>query len=159
MVTAYVKLSKLQLLNIFKSRGVDLPEPDAVISPELLMLTLLADLLERLVFLRPEQRTLILDITKYAQITGTQDFAQLAFVDGYCAWTGNTGFLKLESGEAVARIPSPPMETISYNLAELYRRGKYQIEKRSGMHVKRQDADRAVEEPTDIRDSVADSVS
>lgn len=159
MVTSYVKLSKLQMRNIFKARGAELPEPDDAMSPEMLMLTLLADMLERLDFLRPEQRTLILDSTKYAQIMGTHSFAQLAFVDGYCAFTGNTGFLKLDSGETVATIPAPPMETISYNLAELYRRGKYQIEKRSGMHAKRQDSDRDVEEPADVRDSDADGVS
>jgi hypothetical protein len=159
MVTAYVKLSKLQLLNIFKARGAAVPAPDDAISPELLMLTLLADMLERLVFLRPEQRTLILDVTKEAQLVGTENFSQLAFVDGYCTWTGNTGFLKLDSGEPAAHIPAPPMETISYNLAELYRRGKYQIEKRSGMHAKRQDSDRDVEEPADIRDSAPDGVS
>jgi hypothetical protein len=160
MVTGFVKLSKLQIHNIFKAAGYAAPTPEFEIPPELLMRMILADYLERLGFLRPEQRALVLDATSDAQKRGLTEFTQLGFVDdNYCTWTGHTGFLVLDSGENVDSLPAPPMETIAYNLLELYRRGRHQIEKRSGLHANQQNPDRAMEEPADVRDSAADGVS
>jgi hypothetical protein len=130
------------------------------VDEHLLIRVLLADMLERIAFLTAEQRGLILNETNYAQKTALTEMAQLAFADGrYCLWTGSFGFLDLETGDTVQHLSIPPMETISYNLNELYRRGKHKIEKRSGLHAKRQTADGNVEKPAHIRDSASDSVS
>jgi hypothetical protein len=160
MVTAAIKLSKLQLRNIVRSAAFQEPTPDSVVDDHLLIRVMLAEMLERLAFLTAEQRALILAETNYAQKTAITDMAQLAFADGrYCLWTGSFGFLDLESGDTIQQLPVPPMETISYNLNELYRRRKHQIEKRSGLHAKRQTTDGNVEEPADVRDRAADGVS
>jgi hypothetical protein len=160
MVTETVKLSKLQLRNIVKTSGFPLPDDDGTVEAALLTRILTADMLERLVFLRPEQRMLILDESQTAQSLACANMAQLAFVDGrYCTCTGYTGFLDLESGETITELPVPPMETISYNLQELIRRGKHQIEKRNGYHAKRQDDEIPLDQPPDIRERTADSVS
>jgi hypothetical protein len=160
IVTDVVKLSKLQLRNIVKTAGVADPQPTDPVDPNLLMRVLLADMLERLVFLTPEQRALILTETIYSQKLAITEMAQVAFADGrYCVWTGSNGFLDLESGDMIPNLPRPPMETISYNLNELYARGKQQIEKRSGLHAKRQTNGGNVEEPADVRGGAADSVS
>ena len=160
MLSGFIKLSKLQLLNIFRAGGQSNPAPEFELPPALLMRVILADYLERLPFLRAEQRELLLDATQEAQTRGLTEFSQIGFVDdNYCTWTGHTGFLVLESGENITALPNPPMETISYNLMELYRRGKYQIEKRSGLHAKRQNNDSDVDEPADIRDRAPDGVS
>jgi hypothetical protein len=159
MVTETVKLSKLQLRNIVKLANQQLPNPDDEIQPELLMCVLTADMLMRLSFLSAEQRELILSESAYARNAGISEFAQIVFADGqYCTWTENTGFLNLETGETVTQIPVPPMETISYNLTELYRRGRHQITKRYH-HGKRPDAQSDVEEPADVRERSADGVS
>jgi hypothetical protein len=160
MVTETVKFSKLQLRNIVKSGGFDMPAEGDAVMPELLVRVLTAAMLENLVFLTPEQRALILDETATVQTQAVTDMALVAFADGaHCTWTGHTGFLDLSSGETVAQLPAVPMETISYNLNELYRRGKYKLEKRSGLHAKRQAADGDVEKPAHVRDSSTDSVS
>ena len=161
MVTATVKLSKLQLKNIVKTGGYKQPtDDDASITPELLARVLTADMLERLAFLAPEQKTLILEESVNARMVGIDGMAQLAFVDGrYCTWTGHTGFLDIESGETITELPVPPIETISYNLHELFRRGKHQIEKRNGQHAKRSNDAGDVDQPADVRERAADSVS
>ena len=160
MVTETIKLSKLQLRNIVKTGGFPLPGDDDQVESALLTRILTADMLERLVFLRPEQRMLILDESQTAQSLACANLAQLAFVDGrYCTWTFYTGFLDLESGDTITELPVPPMETISYNLQELIRRGKHQIEKRNGYHAKRQDDEVPLDQPTNIREHTADSVS
>ena len=159
MVTETVKLSKLQLRNIVKLASLELPAPNDEIAPDLLICVLTADMLMRLSFLSAEQRELILVESAPAQITGISNFAQLVFADGnYCTWTGNTGFLNLESGDTVTQIPVPPMETISYNLNELYRRGISQITKRY-KNGKQPDAQTNVEEPADVRERPADGIS
>ena len=159
MVTETVKLSKLQLRNIVKTGGFTLPVDDEPVEAALLTRILTADMLERLVFLRPEQRMLILDESQTAQSLASANLAQLAFVDGrYCTWTSYTGFLDLESGETITELPVPPMETISYNLQELIRRGKHQIENRNGYHAKRQNDEVPLDQPADIRKPAADSV-
>ena len=160
MVTGAVKLSKLQLRNIVKTGGFSAPDNDTPLSSDLIMRILTADMLERLAFLKPEQKTLILDESDAAQKTALVGLAQLAFADGrYCTWTGHTGFLDIESVEMLTELPVPPMETISYNLHELFRRGKHQIEKRNGYHAKRSNDAGDVDQPADVRERSADSVS
>ena len=160
MVTQAVKLSKLQLRNIAKSAGFKDLTPDSLVDDRLLIQILLADMLERLVFLTAEQRALILIETDYAQKTALTEMAQLAFADGrYCVWTGSLGFLDLESGDTAQQLPVPPIETISYNLNALYIAGKHKIEKRGGLHAKRQANGGNVEESADVRDCAADGVS
>jgi hypothetical protein len=159
MVTETVALSKLQLRNIVKAAAFQDPTPDSPVDANLLIRVLLADMLERLPFLTAEQRALILSETNYAQKTALTEMAQLAFADGrYCVWTGNFGFLDLDSGDTIQHLPIPPIETISYNLNALYIAGKHRIEKRGGLHAKRQTADRDVEKPEDFRDSPADGL-
>lgn len=162
MVTQAVKLSKLQIKNIFRTKGREIPDAEQPISPEDLSLLLTADMLERLMFLQPEQRTLILDAIEPAinSVAISDGFYQLGFVDGrYCMWTGNTGFLDITTGDTVSELSVFPLESISYNLNELYRRGKLKIERRSGFHVKRQDDEGDVDESDDICERPIDSIS
>jgi hypothetical protein len=161
MVTETVKLSKLQLRSVVKTGIFRAPESDdAPVSDQLLTRVLTADMLERLAFLKPEQRALILDESQEAQRLAYANLMQLAFVEGrYCTWTGYRGFLDLESGETITELPVPPMETISYNLQELFRRGKHQIEKRNGYHGQHQDPKSPLDEPPDVLERPADGVS
>lgn len=162
MVTQVLKLSKLQIKNILRGQGIDQPVLEGEIQPAELFLLLLADMLEKLVFLQPEQKTLILDAMapRLEQSLRDKEFLQLGFVDGrYGVWTGNIGFIDLQTGDEIQELPTFPLETISYNLNELYRRGKLKIERRSGMHANRQNTDGNVEEPADVCERTTDSVS
>lgn len=140
MVTAVLKLSKLQVRTVFTSI-LRRPYPagdSALIQAEIFAL-LLADMLENLAFLQPAQRTLILTelTTSGPELCATCDPHLLAFADGqYCTWSGHAGWTDLETGEQLPAIPHPFMETISYNLSELYRRGVLKAENRAGFHVK-----------------------
>lgn len=120
-----------------------LPPEDDPLDDEAKLFLLVADLLEKLAFLKAEQRTLILTELK-ARSVAEECLAclnQLAFADNrYCTWTGHTGWLDLETGDVQTNLPHPPIETIGYNLYELVRRATYCIEARSGMHVKKPDA-------------------
>lgn len=160
MVAETVKLSKLQLRNIFRTAGEQVPQPENAVSPETLLLVLVGELVFNLNYLTAEQRQLILDYADdlWGHIE-QEKLAQIVFVDGkYCTWTGQTGFVDITSGDPVDELTVPPVETISYNLNELYRRKKLQIEKRSGLHAKQNVAGN-VEESADVRDRPADSVS
>ncbi len=162
MVTQVVKLSKLQIKNILRTRNADLPPPEDEIEPYHLAILLAADMLEKLMFLQPEQRILILDAIEapIAAIAADAGFYQLGFVDGrYCMWTDHAGFLDITTGDIIAELPVFPLESISYNLNELYRRGKLKIERRSGMHAKRQDSEGTVDESADFCERPTDSVS
>ncbi|NBO19796.1 MAG: hypothetical protein EBV03_11370, partial [Proteobacteria bacterium] len=160
MVTQAVKLSKLQLRNVVKLAGYSDITPEQEVPTALLVKILLADMLEQLAFLTAEQRMLVLDETLGAQNWAATQTALIVFVDGrYCTWSNYTGFLVLDSGENIRELPHAPIETISYNLQELLRRGRRQIEKRSGLHAKQQNADGNVEKPADVRDCAADGVS
>jgi hypothetical protein len=160
MVTEAVKLSKLQLRNIFRVIGMQLPKPETAPEPEELLLVLIGDMLLSLNYLTSEQRELILDhADDLWEYIAQNKLSQIVFVDGkYCTWTGQTGFVDITSGDPVDELPVPPIETISYNLNELYRRKKLQIEKRSGLHAKQNVAGN-VEESADVRDRPADGVS
>lgn len=160
MVAETVKLSKLQLRNIFRVIGMKPPAPETAAEPEELLLVLVGDMLLSLNYLTAEQRELILDhADDLWDYIAQNKLSQIVFVDGkYCTWTGQTGFVDITSGDPVTELPVPPIETISYNLNELYRRKKLQIEKRSGLHAKQNVAGN-VEEPADVRNSSADSVS
>lgn len=158
-----VKLSKLQIRNLFTTTlRQPVPGGEDVVSPDNLFYVLLADLLERLDFLKAEQRLLILEGI-WSQKNAADGEASccldhLAFPDGqYCTWTGQTGWLDLDSGETAALLPSAPLESIAYNLNELYRRGVLQIEQRAGFHAKKFDAG-SVEEPGDVRERAPDAV-
>jgi len=140
MVTHCLKLSKLQLRAIFTNvLREPVPGETDVLPAASVFYLLLADMLERLQFLKAEQRLLLLTSLKDSQaLAGQPDHGQLAFADGqYCTWTGQTGWTELETGEQVTQLPHPPIETIGYNLQELYRRGVRLIETRNGFHVKK----------------------
>jgi len=143
MVMRVIALSKLQIRSIFNTiLRVELPNENAPLADNDIFILLVADMLQRLGFLQAEQRVLIL--TQLTPVFADQEgeecatcLKQLVFADNqFCTWTGHTGFTDLRTGEALEMIPHPPMETIAYNLGELYRRGVLQIEKRAGMHVK-----------------------
>ena len=145
MVTGLLKLSKLQIRSLFTTilGWTEPPAENTPLDPESKLFILLADLLEKLAFLQPEQRLLILTELRNRTLDGdcVACLNQLAFADNqYCTWTGQTGWLDLESGDVIANLAHPPIETIGYNLNELVRRATYCIEARSGLHVKKPDA-------------------
>ena len=164
MVMRVAVLSKLQIRAIFNTiLGVPLPGENDPLQVNDIFILLAADMLQRLGFLQAEQRTLIL--TQLAPIFPARAEAdcatcmtQLVFADNrYCTWTGQIGFTDLQTGEQVTSLPHPPMETIAYNLGELYRRGVLQIEKRAGLHVKHNA--NSVDEPGDVWQRASDVVS
>lgn len=143
MVAGAISLSKLQIRALFTGAlSREVPADDDVVADDALMFLLIADLMEKLPFLRPEQRTLILT-EMYRGPFGTQCdscFNQLVFADEkYCTWTKNFGFIDLETGDVGVAPKSPPMETIGYNLNELVRRARLNIEKRNGLHAQKPD--------------------
>jgi hypothetical protein len=145
MVIPVLNLSKLQTRAIFTG-VLNKPQPDLdePLQQRDIFSLLIGDMLERLAFLKAEQRMLILqelqslfDNPEVCQ----ECLKQLVFADGkHCTWTGQSGFTDLESGEQVTSLTHPPMETIAYNLDELYRRGVLLIEKRNGFHAKKSPA-------------------
>lgn len=152
MVTSVLDLSKLQIKNIFNVLlRRPAPEPPDKLLPADVWYLLLADLLQRVKFLKPEQQAIL--ITQI-QLPGT---AHLVFADAtHCTWTGRTGFLSLETGDT-AELQHPPLETIGYNLEELYRRGVLKIANRAGLNAKHNAG--SVDESGDIRDRTVDDVS
>jgi hypothetical protein len=161
MVTRSLKLSKLQIRTLFLTvLREPVPAEDAHLSDTLLMVLVFADMLDRVAFLLPEQRSVI--VTEIwdlftSEVFNTQ-FNQIVFIDNqFTTWTGEKGFFDLQTAEWVDELPHPALETIGYNLNELYRREKLRIEKRSGFHVKKHNAG-SLEEPGDVRISLADDV-
>lgn len=164
MVMRVVKLSKLQIRSVFtivlqKNRT---PAGDQVLPREDVFYILLADMLENLAFLSGEQRMLICELVRAARVdlglSVPSCGEQLAFADGrYATWTGATGWTTLESGDRVDQLPRTPLETIAYNLAELYQRGVQLIEGRAGFHE--QNNAGSVDEQRDVCERPADTVS
>lgn len=144
MVTDLLVLSKLQIRALFTTiLGRSVPDETVPLQTDEKLFLLLADLLEKLAFLKPEQRTLVLTEVRAHQpdIDCNDCLNQLVFADNrYSTWTSNVGWLDLETGETLTKLPHPPMETIGYNLNELIRRATLHIEKRSGLHAKKPDA-------------------
>jgi hypothetical protein len=162
MITRVLKLSKLQIRNLFLTvLQQATPTEDSAPSERILLMLLTADMFEKLEFLRPEQKTAILTelwLNLYADANVFEQLNQLMFADSqYCTWTGRTGFLDLETGDDIAHLPHPPMESIGYNLSELYRRGRLLIEQRSGLHVKNHNAG-SVDEQGNVCLGTADTV-
>jgi hypothetical protein len=162
MVTRALKLSKLQIRALFLTvLREPMPAEDESLNDKFLVTLVFAELLEKIAFLLPEQRTAIMTeiwIALFNTPAFETQFNQIVFIDSQVTtWTGATGFLDLQTGEWISELPHPAMETIGYNLNELYRREKLRIEKRSGFHVKKHNAG-GVDEPGDIRLSLADDV-
>lgn len=155
MVTDGLLLSKLRLRAIFSSvLKKSTPPADEVVDPLDLRCLLVADMLEKM-NLTVDQRMLILTVLQ----PGISSTNMMALADGrWLTWTGQKGFTDIFSGDDVMELKHPPMETIGYNLTELYRRGVQMLERRNGFHVKKSDAD-SVDEPGDVLDSPADSLS
>lgn len=129
-LTPILKLDKLQIKAI--TRLYDNPADDASLPRYVVLHLLLADLLERLAFLKPSQRQSIVDM--YDQDIGENlpQWETLAFADGnWVTWTGYTGWYDLTTGEDLNKLPAPPVETIGYNLIVLYERAIAQIRKRT----------------------------
>jgi hypothetical protein len=165
MVMRVVKLSKLQVRALFTSvLQKPVPAGDAPLDELTVFYLLLADMLELLSFLEAEQRALIVAgvMANDPRRTGVPADPQqqhgltiLSFADSrYCTWTGQTGWTDLETGDQTAALPHPPMETIGYNLNELYRRGVLQIEHKAKIHGKHHAG--SMEESRDVLERSAD---
>lgn len=126
-----LKLDKLQVKSALRQHGYD--ENNQVPLPRYVILRLLlADLLERLVFLKESQRQAILDEYDFSINTNDEQWETLAFADGnWCTWSGRTGWLDLTTGDAVNALPAAPVETIGYNLVTLYIRAMAKLRKRN----------------------------
>jgi hypothetical protein len=160
MVTRLIQLSKLQIKAIF-STILRQPHPanDTALSDTVTFFLLAADLFERLPFLKPEQRTLLMtELWRTLETANLKRLQQVVFLDAhFCTWTGQTGFLDLRQGDWLPELEHPACETIGYNLNELYRRGRAHIEKRSGLHGQHRAG--SVEESGNLRVGFADNVS
>lgn len=139
MVTDGLKLSKLQVKNIFTTTfKKSIPEQTDIADLEDTRWLLIADLLEKVPFLNAEQRTLILLEMHQSLTVRHQNVAPLVFADErYCTWETQTGYLDLLTGETILEIPRQPLQMIGYNLPELYRRGVWMLENRNGFHAKK----------------------
>lgn len=137
-----------------------------VVDTEATFYLLLADMLENLAFLSSEQRLLIgeaLRQTRQELELPIEDIQSdcsttLAFADGrHVTWTGALGWMALDSGERCDFLPRRPLETIAYNLSELYRRGVQLIKSRAGLNDNHSAG--SVEEPGDVCERTSDVVS
>jgi hypothetical protein len=161
MVSRVLKLSKLQIRAVFYGMGTAIPDETAVLARRDIRHLLLADLLENLKFLKAEQRAAILSGVwagrENAEVSCC-DPDQIVFADSqYCTWVGNTGWLDLETGDIITALPCPPLETIAYNLVELERQARVQIENRSGSNARRNAG--SVDEQGYVRVGSTDPVS
>jgi predicted transcriptional regulator len=141
ILAAALKLSKLQTRAIFT--GIlrkPQPEPTEKLTERELFFLFIADMLIRIGTLSAEQQQLILSELAQSEGTTAGGLRQLIIVDGqYVTWTGQTGFIALDTGEKLETLADPPVETIGYNLDELYRRGLAKAEKNNN-HVKKSTA-------------------
>lgn len=143
-----LKLDKLQVKAVLQSYSyTDDPSP----LPRYVALhLLLADLLERLAFLKPSQRQAITAAYDAEIAANMPQWQTLAFADGnWCTWTGQTGWLDLTTGETLEQLAAPPVETIGYNLVVLFERALAQIHKRA-KHAKEHPTG-SPDEPGDVR--------
>lgn len=155
MVQRIIRLSKLQLRNLFLARKKQVPEAHGELEPADVSVLVFAEMLEKLAFLRPEQRTLLIGelLSIFEAVPTAGRVYTLFFSDGkYALWEGRAGFLDIENGDTVEELANPAQETMMYNLNEIYRRFIVKLEKRSGLHAKKQNDDRDVEESADLRD-------
>jgi hypothetical protein len=160
MVTAGINLSKLQVRAIFTTiLKKSMPASEQVADLSDVFCLLVADLLENLACLRPEQRSLIVAELQ-PQLTAPPECPKyLVFADSrYCTWSGQTGYLDLETGDRVEVPAAPVMESIGYNLNELYRRGVQLLENRNGFHAKKSAAG-SVDESGNICQRAPDAIS
>jgi hypothetical protein len=117
-IAQYLRLNKLQIKNLFAALQ---PSPDEWPEEFKTRLLVLANLLERLAYLKPEARTAILRGV-WASVNRMPDdkllpMTSVYFADGaYCCWAAAEAWLDLQTGEMVAQLPAKPAETISYNL-------------------------------------------
>ena len=140
-------LDGLQLRALFKDTlgFPGMPAEEHVLTGPECLVVWVAAMLGRLEFLSPEQRLLIMDevhgslMSMAVQHGGPQQNI-LAIADGrFVTWTGHTGYLDLRDGSAIRELPSPPLETLAYNLTVLYDRSRRQCEARA--QQERRDAD------------------
>jgi hypothetical protein len=168
MVMQVMKLSKLQIRNVFTNvlRRQWTYSPAMIVNTEAVFYLLLADMLENLNFLSSEQRLMIGELLRQTRqeldlpiedIQGDCS-ATLAFADGrHVTWTGAMGWISLESGEKCDFLPRRPLETIAYNLSELYRRGVQIIKSRAGLNGNNSAG--SVEKQGDVCERPTDPVS
>jgi len=129
-VIPFLKMDQLQISVAAMARQEPISASDSLTESDIWFIVL-ADLLERLKFLQPAQRTLIL-----ATITGPvnklvfppispaddekRPIVMITFADGvFCSWTNNPGWLDLKTGAAVEKLPAWPIESLAYNLSRL----------------------------------------
>lgn len=117
-VLKHLKINALQVKAGFLA--LQQPVPDEL-DPQAALSFVILDLLERLHFLKPEQRTAIL-VSISEMVNANRPVAHIYFADSrYCAWSGKFMWLDLETGEEIPECPYEPIETIAYNLRGLER--------------------------------------
>lgn len=137
-IAQFLQLNKLQIKNLLGT----LNPPAAEFGPDFeTRILVLADLLERLQYLKPEARTAILcgvwktvNENNQRNILSIELLRGIYFADGaYCCWPGLTGWLDLNTGDTIHKLPTAPAETISYNLDVLEQQLQQKVAKVQGV--------------------------
>lgn len=122
-----LKLSPLQIKNLCRGILAEPPvEKEETVSERTLFFLFLADMLNRIGGLSSDEQNLLLTeiaTREPAAPLAPDALRQLVIADGaFATWTGNAGFLRLGTGDMIEATPVTPVETIGYNLDELWRR-------------------------------------
>ena len=129
IVTTGTELSQLQLRAVFRLLGyLQIPPPATDLSAIECWRLWICMLINRLKFLAPEQRSVLMEI-----VLSTLPELSLEAVAGqtpvvviadsrYATWHGYTGWFDLQTGEDISAIPGHPLETIAYSLIALFHR-------------------------------------
>ena len=148
-----LKLDKLQIRKHAKYYNYANEKANPEVGPlprYVILRLLLADMLERLTFLKPSQRQAVVDWYNEDIDNNFDQWQTLAFADGnWCTWTGMIGWRDLTTGDIMTTLPAPPVETIGYNLTVLYARAVAQIKKRAE-HARKHPSE-STDEPGDVR--------
>jgi hypothetical protein len=121
----HLKLSPLQLRWIWADVLVRTPPAaEEELPPEQIWVLAFANLLQHLQRLTVEQRRLILEETADTlRAANPQHLLLLVFLDSqHVTLTGWTNFLDLQTGERIIHLDHASLESVSYNLTELFRR-------------------------------------
>ena len=131
-IVSGMELSPLQLRAIFRAAGHTSVPPDTqMLSAGECLQVWAAMLVTRLKFLDHAQQALLTEelaagIVLLGDLIVREDFTQTPMVviadSRYATWHHRTGWLDLVNGETVPAPPYPPLETVGYNLAVLFRR-------------------------------------
>jgi len=135
------KLSVLQQKHVLCSVCKVVYEPETEVSMASCMQFWFAELLHAMGWLPADQWGLVVSRTHHdlgtrlhealkehpnmitCRDVDPQTIIQVIFLDGkYVMWSGYDGFLELATGDHIDNLPSPPIESVAYNMWELVRR-------------------------------------